>query len=635
MSFSFVAYPLSDGDISYRIRRTYREPGKKYPVHSGHGTYRHSELLREGHEDPRAFVEQRCRELEAEEKLSLGRQHYMIDFSRRITDGGEAGGTGADASARKNIGYLPYLALYHRLGIGSYVDGRRKRAGREFNHNTILQHLVYARCLFPGSKLDFWRHARPRFFGKTDYALHDVYRCMEDVVQWRDPLVRALDKGVSSLCGRDDLLIYYDVTNYYFEIDEDDGGDGLRAKGVSKEHRKTPIVQMGLMTDTNGIPVSYELFRGNTNDTLTLEGAMASSPVDLSSSTRIIVADKGMMSADNIARIRLDRNGYVISRSVRGADKETKDWALEKEGWKVLESFTDGDGNTVIRKMIKERYEPRRVMVSERDGKTLERLGTRSEAEYNERQVCLYSLDYAARAARQREETLRDASALVGRMSESADLSRYGRLRFVRSVPKSKVDGQYVDASVDKYQAELDFDAIDEDARFDGLYIISTNVEGKSRAGGRRFPKCGFFFQDGFLILNRDVSAEDIASMYGGLWQIEETFKVTKTDMLHFRPVYHHRDDMIRAHFLVCFIALVLERVLEHMLGPGQSAATIQQALSELDGALLPGSNVYLFSDVSPTAIEIGKLFDIDYNWSFRKAGDITALIARLKKSKR
>ena len=92
---------------------------------------------------------------------------------------------------------------------------------------------------------------------------------------------------------------------------------------------------------------------------------------------------------------------------------------------------------------------------------------------------------------------------------------------------------------------------------------------------------------------------------------------------------------MIRANFLVCFIALVLERVLEHMLGPGQSAATIQQALSELDGALLPGSNVYLFSDVSPTAIEIGKLFDIDYNWSFRKVGDITALIARLKKSKR
>ena len=598
MSFSFVAYPLSDGDISYRIRRTYREPGKKYPVHSGHGTYRHSELVREGHEDPRAFVEQRCRELEAEEKLSLGRQHYMIDFSRRITDGGDAGGTGADASARKNIGYLPYLALYHRLGIGSYVDGRRKRAGREFNHNTILQHLVYARCLFPGSKLGFWRHARQRFFGKTDYALHDVYRCMEDVVGWRDPLVRALDKGVSSLCGRDGLLIYYDVTNYYFEIDEDDGGDGLRAKGVSKEHRKTPIVQMGLMTDTNGIPVSYELFRGNTNDTLTLEGAMASSPVDLSSSTRIIVADKGMMSADNIARIRLDRNGYVISRSVRGADKETKDWALKKEGWEVLESFTDEEGNTVIRKMIKERYEPRRVMVSERDGKTLERLGTRSEAEYDERQVCLYSLDYATRAARQREETLRDAS-------------------------------------VDKYQAELDFDAIDEDARFDGLYIISTNVEGKGRAGGRRFPKCGFFFQDGFLILNRDVSAEDIASMHGGLWQIEETFKVTKTDMLHCRPVYHHRDDMIRAHFLVCFIALVLERVLEHMLGPGQSAATIQQALSELDGALLPGSNVYLFSDVSPTAIEIGKLFDIDYNWSFRKAGDITVLIARLKKSKR
>lgn len=634
MSFSFTEHTLSDGDISYRIRRTYREPGKKYPVHSGHGTFRRSELIREGHEDPRAFVEQRCRELEAEEKLSLGRQHYMIDFSRRIGGVADDGPGEAGTSARKSIGYLPYLALYHALGIDSYVDGRRKRTGRDFNHNTILQHLVYARCLFPGSKLDFWRHVRPRFFGKTDYALHDVYRCLEDVVQWRDPLLRAVDKGVSSFRGRDGLLIYYDVTNYYFEIDEDDD-DGLRAKGVSKEHRKTPIVQMGLMMDTNGIPISYELFRGNTSDTLTLEGAMASSPVDLRGSTRIIVADKGMMSADNLARIRLDRNGYVISRSVRGADKETKDWVLGKEGWKVLDSYTDGDGNTVIRKMVKERYVPRKVRVSERDSRTLERLETRSEAEYDERQVCLYSLDYALRAGRLREETLKDASDLVGRMSSSADLSRYGKLKFVRSVPKNKEDGQYVDAQVDRYQAELDFDAIDEDARFDGFYIISTNVEGKERVGNMRFPRCGFVFRDGFLVLNRDVPAEEIASIYGGLWQIEETFKVTKTDMMHFRPVYHHRDDMIRAHFLVCFIALVLERVLEHMLGPGQSAATIQRALSELDGALLPGSNVYLFSDVSPTAIEIGKLFDIDYNWSFRKMGDITALIARLKKYKR
>ena len=166
-----------------------------------------------------------------------------------------------DKLGRKNIGYAALSVLYHQLGIDSFLNNRRRSKKFEANLNSIFKLLVFNRALFPASKKGAWEH-RGLFFEDTTYSLEAVYRSPDYFLQWRPVLLKHLHRQMQEKYGRDTLLLYYDVTNYYFEID---GPDALRKKGVSKEHRPNSIVQMGLFMDEKGLPVSYELYQGNAN----------------------------------------------------------------------------------------------------------------------------------------------------------------------------------------------------------------------------------------------------------------------------------------------------------------------------------------------------------------------------------
>ena len=226
---------------------------------------------------------------------------------------------------RKNFGYAALSKIYHELKIDTFLKNRQRHSKEEYDANAIMKLQVFSRLLYPASKKKNYEN-RHNFFEKFDFSLDDVYRCLSLFNKHGDALQHWLHEHISDQYNRNTDLVYYDVTNYYFEIDEQ---DDLRKKGVSKEHRPDPIVQMGLFMDTNGIPITYKLFPGNAPDKTTLIPALGKIQREYSLGRIVVVADKGITTGDNIWYILSAKNGYVLSYSIRGADKNFQNYVLD------------------------------------------------------------------------------------------------------------------------------------------------------------------------------------------------------------------------------------------------------------------------------------------------------------------
>ncbi|MCK5591617.1 MAG: IS1634 family transposase, partial [Candidatus Pacebacteria bacterium] len=229
----------------------------------------------------------------------------------------------------QNIGYAAISSVFHSLGIHKFIDDRRKYLDLSYNLTAVLKLLVYERILDPGSKRSAWGN-RNKYFEKMDFDLNAVYRCLSILPKYRDALLQQLHHKMVDLYHRDSTLLFYDVTNYYFEIDNE---DSLRKKGVSKDHKKTPIVQMGLFTDDKGFPVTYDLFPGNTNDCVTFTPMSEKVRLQLQMDHIIFVADKAMMSGDNVSEVITHHNGYIFSKSVRGGTALLKETVRDPAGY--------------------------------------------------------------------------------------------------------------------------------------------------------------------------------------------------------------------------------------------------------------------------------------------------------------
>ena len=239
--------------------------------------------------------------------------------------------------SRRNVGCAVPLAHYGSLGIEGVL--RNHARGRRFSYdpNAVARLLVCERILSPDSKLAAW-NSRDRYFFRTDFSDDDVYRCLDFLSECRDPVVSAMNRSIAARGVRDTSNFFYDVTNYYFEVD---GEDELRRRGVSKEHRPDPIVQMGLLQDADGIPISYRLFPGNTVDCLTMIPVLSDMKRDLGLGRVVAVADKGLNCSDNIAALVARGDGFVFSQSIRGTKsrRALRDWVISDEGYAA-----SGDG---------------------------------------------------------------------------------------------------------------------------------------------------------------------------------------------------------------------------------------------------------------------------------------------------
>lgn len=377
--------PNSHGRIRLSIVDTYYDKVKKCSRQKTVESIGWLDELEKQYEDPIAHFTKRVAQLNEEKKKKQAPIHFTFYDSDRLR---------IDDDLRKNFGYAALSRIYHELGIHTFLTNRQRHSKEQYDANAIMKMLVYSRLLFPASKKSSY-DGRERFFERSDYSLDDVYRCLSFLDKHRENLQIWMNDRIKKNYGRDTSLIYYDVTNYYFETDEQN--DFLH-KGISKEHRPNPIIQMGLFMDNRGIPITYELFPGNTNDCLTYRPNFGRIKKQFDLGRLISVADKGMTTGDNIWYTinTPTHDGYVFSMSIRGAEKGIKDYVLKEEGYEWL-------GTEYKRKS---RKSPRTILVTSVTGKKMKK-------QVDEKQVVFWSEKYARRAKAERETALAKARDLA------------------------------------------------------------------------------------------------------------------------------------------------------------------------------------------------------------------------------
>ena len=482
----------------------------------------------------------------------------------------------------KNLGYIILSKIYHELEIDKYLLSRQRSAKFRYNTNSIMQLLVFARIIYPGSKL-YAFNCKEAFFERFDFKLEEVYRSLSFFSEHKEALQLWMHERVLKKYSRDTSLVYYDLTNYYFETDQQ---DGFRMKGVCKEHRPDPIVQMGLFMDRKGIPVSYKLFAGNEADCMTLRPMISETARNYSLGRIIVVADKGVISSDNIWYTLSARNGYVFSYSVRKSDKAFKDYVLGQDGyrWNKDKTFK-----------IKSRLEPRTIKVtSSRGGKICKQV--------EEKQVIVYSDKYAEKARHDREQAIQKAKDLIKNPSRYDRAASYGAAKYIKNLVFDKDTGEIMEDA--KNLLVFDEEKLKDEAVYDGYYAIVTS--------------------------EIDMGDNEILDIYHGLWEIEETFKITKST-LETRPVYVSLKDHIEAHFLTCFIALVLVRLLEFKLDGKFTTEEIISSLKKYNCSLTE-QNLYMFTHYSDVICDIGKMLGMDLGLKYAPLKDIKNKLGKVKK---
>lgn len=565
--------PNKSGRINLAIVDGYYDKATKKTKHKVIESLGYLDELEKQYDDPIDYFTKRAKKLTEEKKARQAPINFTFYDSDRLCVGD---------NLRKNFGYAALSKIYHELELDKFLNNRQRHTKESYDANTILKMLVYSRILAPASKKSSFDH-REMFFEKTNYSLDDVYRCLSFLNKHKETIQVWMNDKIKENYGRDTSLIYYDVTNYYFETDEQN--DFLH-KGVSKEHRPNPIVQMGLFMDNNAIPITYELFAGNTNDCLTYRPNFGRIKKQFNLGRVISVADKGMTTGDNIWYTinTPTHDGYVFSMSIRGAEKSMKEYVLNDEGYVWL-------GKEYKRKS---RKYPRTIQVTSTSGKKIKK-------KVDEKQVVFWSEKYAKRAKAEREAALAKARDLAANPGSYTRATSYGAAKYVKKVDYDKDTGEILTASS---ILDIDEDLIREEEALDGYYMLLTS--------------------------EMDTPDDKIIDMYRGLWRIEESFKITKSE-LEARPVYVWTREHIEAHFLTCFIALTISRILEMKLEHKYSTGRIIDSLSRAECSLLQ-QNYYVFDYYDEVLKDIGNVTNIDFSKRIRTLGEIKQVIADSKK---
>ena len=456
-------------------------------------------------------------------------------------------------AAPKNIGYFLLDSMYDMLGIYDVLNLHKSRTGKDLDLNGIAKLLIFGRALAPDSKLGTFNDREGYLFPVTKCDnVNEVYAALDDLSQKSETIQKRMNLKIGNSIGRNTEICFYDVTNYYFEIGENDPDGGLRKKGVSKEKRGEPIVQMGLFIDDNGIPIAYRLFPGNHIDATTLRPAMKKNIDNMAFGRVIIVADGGLNSGPNIAHILNGGNGYIVSKSTKKSDKATKSWILDPEGYRINDTGT-----------FKVKSKIRRRKIKAEDG------GLR---EIEEKIVCYWSKRHYERERHENEKFIEYLDSVIANPDKLKD-KQSKIAKFLKKTEVDKATGEVLKTAT---ALSLDFDKIQAYIALMGYYTIMTS--------------------------EIDKPDDEIISKYHGLSRIEDSFRITKSD-LEGRPVFVRTPEHINAHFLTCFIALTMFRLIQYKIlkyrgkttnstekwASGLSAERIQSALSSWQADPLPG----------------------------------------------
>lgn len=498
--------------------------------------------------------------LEKEEQLF---QEMTIDFSKE------------QSSSLLNYGYVFLERIYNKIGISKFMKEYQETTRVKYNLDDILKLLVFSRCLNPGSKKKTYENKGNYFFEFSDFKMEDIYKSLDYLALVKDDLSYAMHQGISEEYGRDCTLVFYDVTNYYFESEE---MIGLRQKGVSKEKKKTGIVQMGLFIDRDGIPITYELFPGCTNDLSTMKPILTKIKKQYNLGKITIVGDKGNNSGKNLSYIDQKNDKYIISQKIRMRGNKMADIVLDPEG------YIENQAGTFKYKTVKR--------IRNVDTGEVDKDNKKIKHELIEHLLCFWSLkeeryQHAKRGILDEkiEKFIDDPSLLNASNS-------FGVKKYFKKTVYDKDTGEIVKA---KNHYEFNEEKYKRDIALDGYYAIVTN--------------------------DLELTPFDIIDKYRNLSVIEDSFRVTKSD-LEGRPVYVWTDEHIKGHFLTCFISLTLYRLLQLETGNKYSVNKLKEALNSAQ--ILQMSNGILhLNKVNLEILELSHKYGVDFSKQFYKSETI------------
>jgi transposase len=467
-------------------------------------------------------------------------------------------------SADLNYGYFFLEAIFRSLKLPEAIRRLNDDAARTSRWTDALQLLTYARIVQPDSKAA--THAgQAQFFNPFHLSLDDVYSSLDWLAEHKEKLELHLHKEVCRQYGRDQSLVFYDVTNYYFETERE---DELRKKGVSKEYRPEPIIQMGLLMDRAGLPIAYKLFPGNTNDMSTLAPFANTVRQAYHLQRFVLTADRGLNTGKNLHLLVSQGNGYLVSQKIRNSTDEFIAQILDESDYRSNPNHT-----FKIKSFLRDR------ILKDEQGQSLT---------LTEKVVCFWSAEFDAREKHKREGLEEMLEEFLKNPAKYKASNRFGAKKYLKQEHVNQETGEVQD---DRTVLLFQKEKYERDVALDGYYVLVTS--------------------------ETQMSDEAIIEQYRGLWRIEESFHVLKSD-LEGRPVFVRTPSHIEGHFFACFLALLLSRILEFKLQYRYDPDRIQEALQSASCRLL-ADGVLSLSRTTPCFKAIARTFAADLDRAYVK----------------
>ena len=486
-----------------------------------------------------------------------------------------------------NVGYVFLQDLYHSLGLNAICNEITNKYRFKYDLNSILSKLVYSRIIYPSSKLATFELSK-KYIEQPNFELHDIYRALEVVSKETDFIQSELYKNSLKVSKRNTNILYYDCTNYFFEIEQE---SGLRQYGPSKEHRPNPITQMGLFMDGDGIPLAFDITAGNTNEQVTLKPLEEKILEDFKLSKFIVCTDAGLASNANRKFNDKDKRAFITTQSIKKLKKHLMDWALSPNEWHLAGNDKMYNINDIEKDELSIELFKDKVFFKER---------WVNENGLEQKLIVTYSLKYKNYQKQIRNSQIERAKVAIA--NKSFKLDKYNQNDFKRFIKKTNIttDGEIAENKV----FTLNTDTIQKEEKFDGFYGVCTNLED---------------------------DAEEIIKVNKRRWEIEESFRIMKSEFKA-RPVYLSRDDRITAHFTTCFLSLVLLRFLEKQLEEKYTTSQIINTLKDMnlkknfDCSYEP---VYTRTDLTD---DLHDKFNFRTDYEILKESTIKKILAKTKK---
>ena len=461
-----------------------------------------------------------------------------------------------------NCGYLFLEKIYYQLGLHNICKDISKKYKFKYDLNDILSKLIFARIIFPSSKLAT-NELCQNFLEQPNFELHHIYRALEVLAKENDFIQSELYKNSLNVSKRNSSILYYDCTNYFFEIEEE---SGIRKYGISKEHRPNPLVQMGLFMDGNGIPLAFNINEGNTNEQITMTPLEEKIIKDFELSKFVVCTDAGLASNKNRKFNDVENRAFITTQSIKKLKTYLKQWALDSSNWKLVGSDKLYNIDEIQNDEEKRSKYKEYIFFKER---------WINENNLEQKIIVTFSLKYKNYQRNIRNSQIERARNAINNKNFKFD--KKNQNDFNRFITKINItdDGEIASKKVYSINQNL----ISQEEKYDGFYSVCTNL---------------------------DDNPSEIIKVNKRRWEIEECFRIMKTEFKA-RPVYLSKDDRITAHFLTCYIALLIYRLLEQKI---DDKFTIEQIINCLRNMNVHKENLYCYSPTYTRSILTDELHE-------------------------